>query len=69
MTETQGGTGGDMHNFDDWDIPLAFKDGRLPDEVDFWNNEEPSWVYDGTSSGPSAQSGSSPPEGPQSQAS
>ena len=69
MTETQGGTGGDKHNFDDWDIPLAFKDGRLPDEVDFWNNEEPSWVYDGTSSGPSAQSGSSPPEGPQSQAS
>ena len=69
MTETQGGTGGDMHNFDDWDIPLAFKDGRLPDEVDHWNNEEPSWVYDGTSSGPSAQSGSSPPERPQSQAS
>ena len=22
MTETQGGTGGDMHNFDDWDLPL-----------------------------------------------
>ena len=69
MTETQGGTGGDMHNFDDWDIPLAFKDGRLPDEVDFWNNEEPSWIHDDTSTGPSAQSGSSPPEGPQSQAS
>ena len=65
MTETQGGTGGDMHNFDDWDLPLAFKDGRLPDEVDFWNNEEPSWVYDGTSGEPSAQSGSSPPERPQ----
>ena len=30
MTETQGGTGGDMHNFDDWDVPLIFKDGRLP---------------------------------------
>ena len=58
-----------MHNFDDWDIPLAFKDGRLPDEVDFWNNEEPSWVYDGTSGEPSAQSGPSPPERPQSQAS
>jgi hypothetical protein len=69
LTGTQGGTGGDMHNFDDWDIPLAFKDGRLPDEVDFWNNEEPSWVYDGTSGEPSAQSGSSPPERPQSQAS
>ena len=69
LTGTQGGTGGDMHNFDDWDIPLAFKDGRLPDEVDFWNNEEPSWVYDGTSGEPGAQSGSSPPERPQSQAS
>ena len=69
MTGTQGGTGGDMHNFDDWDLPLAFKDGRLPDEVDLWNNEEPSWVYDGTSGEPSAQSGSSPPERPQSQAS
>ena len=22
MTETQGGTGGDLHNFDDWDLPL-----------------------------------------------
>ena len=69
MTETQGGTGGDMHNFDNWDVPLIFKDGRLPHEVDVWNNEEPSWIHDDTSTGPSAQSGSSPPEGPQSQAS
>ena len=69
MTETQGGTGGDMHNFDNWDVPLTFNDGRLPNEVDFWNNEEPSWIHDDTSTGPSAQSGSSPPEGPQSQAS
>ena len=69
MTETQAGTGGDMHNFDNWDVPLTFKDGRPPDEVDFWNNEEPSWVNDDTSTGPSAQSASSPPEGPQPQAS
>ena len=69
MTETQGGTGGDMHNFDNWDVPLTFNDGRLPNEVDFWNNEEPSWIYDDTSTGPSAQSASSPPEGPQPQAS
>ena len=41
----------------------------LPSEVDFWNNEEPSWVHDGTAGEPSAQSGSSPPERPQSQAS
>ena len=64
MTETQGGTGGDMHNFDNWDVPLTFNDGRLPNEVDFWNNEEPSWIHDDTSTGPSAQSASSPPEGP-----
>ena len=69
MTETQGGTGGDMHNFDNWDVPLIFNDGRLPNEVDFWNNEEPSWIHDDTSTGPSAQSASSPPEGPQPQAS
>ena len=69
MTETQGGTGGDMHNFDNWDVPLTFNDGRLPNEVDFWNNEEPSWIHDDTSTGPSAQSASSPPEGPQPQAS
>ena len=52
LTDTQAGTGGNMHNFDDWDIPLNFKDGRRPDEVDFWNNEEPSWVNDDTSTGP-----------------
>ena len=69
MIETQGGTGGDMHNFDNWDVPLTFNDGRLPNEVDFWNNEEPSWIHDDTSTGPSAQSASSPPEGPQPQAS
>ena len=69
MTETQGGTGGDMHNFDNWDVPLTFNDGRQPNEVDFWNNEEPSWIHDDTSTGPSAQSASSPPEGPQPQAS
>ena len=69
MTETQGGPGGGMHNFDNWDVPLTFNDGRPPDEVDFWNNEEPSWVNDDTSTEPSAQSASSPPEGPQPQAS
>ena len=69
MTETQAGTAGGMHNFDNWDIPLNFNDGRKPDEIDFWNNEEPSWVNDDTSTGPSAQSASTPPEGPQPQAS
>ena len=69
MTDTQAGTGGNMHNFDNWDVPLTFNDGRKPDDVDFWNNEEPSWVNDETSTGPSAQSASTPPEGPQPQAS
>ena len=62
MTETQGGTGGDMHNFDNWDVPLTFNDGRLPNEVDFWNNEEPSWIHDDTSTGPSAQSAEERPQ-------
>ena len=69
LTETQGVTGGDMHNFDDWNVPLVFQDGGQPDEVDVWNNEEPSWVQDGPTGGQSAQSGSSPPEGAQSQTS
>ena len=69
MTETQAGTAGGMHNFDNWDVPLNFKDGRRPDEVDFWNNEEPSWVNDDTSTGPSAQSTSAPTEGSQPKAS
>ena len=69
LTETQGGTGGNMHNFNGWDLPLVFKDGRPPDEVDLWNNEEPSWVHDGPTGEQSAQSGSTPPEGPQSQTS
>ena len=69
MTETQAGTAGGMHNFDNWDVPLVFNDGRRPYEVDFWNNEEPSWVNDDTSTGPSAQSASTPPEGPQPKAS
>ena len=30
MTETQGGTGGDMHNFDNWDVPLTFMMGDYP---------------------------------------
>ena len=57
MTETQAGTAGGMHNFDNWDVPLNFNDGRRPEEVNFWNNEEPSWVNDDTSTGPSAQRG------------
>ena len=69
LTETQGGTGGNLHNFHRWDIPLAFQDGRLPEEIDVWNNEEPSWVQDGPTGDQSAQSGSAPPGGTQSQTS
>ena len=69
MTETQAGTAGGMHNFDNWDVPLTFNDGRRPYEVDFWNNEEPSWVNDDTSTGPSAQGTSAPTEGSQPKAS
>lgn len=69
LTETQGGTGGQLHNFDDWDIPLAFQDGRPPDKIDVWNNEEPPWVRDEHSNEQGTQDGSSPAEGPQSHAS
>jgi len=67
LTETQGGTGGNLHNFDEWDVPLAFQDGRLPDEIDAWNNEEPSWAQEDPTGGQSAQSGSAPQGGSQSQ--
>ena len=69
MTETQAGTAGGMHNFDNWDVLLTFNDGRRPYEVDLWNNEEPSWVNDDTSTGPSAQGTSAPTEGSQPKAS
>ena len=32
LTETQGGTGGNLHNFDLWDVPLQVSDGRRPAE-------------------------------------
>ena len=33
LTETQGGTGGNMHNFDRSGMCPLFQDGRLPDET------------------------------------
>ena len=57
MTETQAGTGGNLHNFDGWDEPLRINDGRLPDELDTWNNEEPSWAQDDPIGGSSAPGG------------
>ena len=69
MTETQAGTGGNMHNFDLWDVPLVFQDNRLPHELDAWNNEEPAWVQDGPTEDPNAPGGSAPSGGPQAQAS
>ena len=74
LTQTQGGTGGTLHNFDHWDKPLLFNDSRIPLELDAWNNEEPPWAQDdptgghGTSgttfsqSGPRPQSTASPGE-------
>ena len=66
LTETQGGTGGNLHNFDHWDLPLQFNDQRLPFELDAWNDEEPPWSQDdptgghGTSSSTFSQSGPHP---------
>ena len=66
LTETQGGTGGDLHNFDHWDEPLMFGDDRRPFDLDAWNNEVPPWALDepsgeqGTSSTTFSQSGPQP---------
>jgi len=69
LTETQGGTSGNMHNFDHWDVPLLFQDGRLPDEIDAWNNEEPSWAQEDPTGGQSAPGGTTSQSGSRSQAS
>ena len=65
MTETQAGTGGSLHNFDRWDEPLLINDGRLPDELDAWNNEEPSWAQDDPTGGSSAPGGTTSQGGSQ----
>ena len=67
MTETQAGTGGNLHNFDRWDVPLLINDNRLPDELDAWNNEEPSWAQDDPTGGPSVSGGTTSQGGPQAQ--
>ena len=67
MTETQAGTGGNLHNFDRWDVPLLINDNRLPDELDAWSNEEPSWAQDDPTGGPSAPGGTTSQGGPQAQ--
>jgi hypothetical protein len=67
MTETQAGTGGNLHNFDGWDEPLRINDGRLPDELDAWNNEEPSWAQDDPTGGSSAPGGTTSQGGSQAQ--
>ena len=67
MTETQSGSGGQLHNITAWNVPLLFGDGRQPPELDVWNGEEPMWMQDDHAKGQSVPSGSgaAPPEGPQ----
>lgn len=67
LTETQGGTGGNLHNFDQWDVPLRVNDARRPDELDAWNNEEPSWAQEDPNRGQGAYGGTSSQGGSQSQ--
>ena len=63
MTETQSGTGTEtLRNFIRWDLALMFGDGRTPVELDVWNNEEPSWMQDGSQSAQGG-SGTTPSEG------
>ena len=67
MTETQGGTGGDLHNFDRWDEPLMFDDYRQPPELDAWNGEVPQWALDEPSGGQGSASTTFSQSGPQPQ--
>ena len=67
MTETQAGTDGPLHNIDRWDEPLLVSDGRLPDELDAWNDEEPSWARDDSTAGSHARGGTAHQGGPQAQ--
>ena len=67
LTETQGGTGGDLHNFDRWDVPLMFDDFRQPPELDAWNGELPQWALDEPSGGQGSTSTTFSQSGPQPQ--
>ena len=67
LTETQGGTGGTLHNFDLWDVPLLFNDSRRPPEIDAWNNEEPPWAQDDPIGGHGTSGTTTSQGGPQSQ--
>ena len=64
MTETQSGTG--TEPLVGWDLALALKDNRPRVELDVWNNEEPSWMQDGSQSA-QVGDGTAPSEGAQSQ--
>ena len=65
LTETQGGTGGSIHNFNRWDEPLIFGDDRLPLELDAWNDEVPPWSLDDPSGGQGTSSTTFSQSGPQ----
>ena len=69
LTATQGGTGGTLHNFDHWDLPLKFNDMRMPLELDAWNNEEPPWSQDDPAGGQGTSSTTFSQSGPQPQSS
>ena len=69
LTETQGGTGGSIHNFNRWDEPLMFGDNRLPLELDAWNDEVPPWAIDDHSGGQGTSSTTFSQSGPQPQSS
>ena len=69
MTETQGGTSGNIHNFNLWDEPLVFGDDKLPFELDAWNDEEPPWALDGLPGGQGTSSTTFSQSGPHPQSS
>ena len=67
LTETQGGTGGTLHNFDYWNEPLVFGDDRRPFDLDAWNDEVPPWALDGQPDGQGASNTTFSQGGPQPQ--
>ena len=68
LTETQGGTGGTLHNIHEWEKPLRFGDNRAPVELDVWAGEAPMRAQENQTRDQDATGGSSsaPPEGAQS---
>ena len=65
LTETQGGSGGTLHNIFEREKPLRFGDNRDPPELDVWAGDVPMWAQDEQTGNQDAtgDGGVAPPEG------